>query len=444
MGKLVTKLKQAVKKTFHFIGVDIWRIPIKEFSPVRGFLINQLRILVLALRGVREDKVLLRAPALTFYSLLSIVPAAALAFGIAQGFGLEVYLERQLQAALVGREEVLKFVMDLTESVLRGIHGGTIAVVGLVVLLYTVFMLLLNIEKSFNEIWQIGRGRPWSRKFSDYLAMMFVAPLFFIAAGAATVYLNAQVQAISYTILNPLLLFLVRLIPFILLWIIFSLLYFIMPNTNVQFSSALASGIIAGTIFQLVQWGYVYFQIGVTRFGALYGSFAAVPLLLIWMQVGWVIVLFGAELSYANDNVENYEFETESRNISPFNKKILALYILQLLISAFQKGEGPLTPKQISNIQHIPNNLVRSILYELEDVNLINEVRIDQTKKSAYQPALDIHAVSVKMVIERLEHRGLDVLIAKPSPALNKLKQALQEFYAIIERSDKNKLLKDL
>ncbi len=444
MKKQILNLQQTVKKTVQFLGVDIWRTSVKELTPGKSFLIMQLRVLALALRGVREDKVLLRAPALTFYSLLSIVPAVALAFGIAQGFGLEMYLERQMRAALVGREEVYRFLMELTESFLHQIHGGTIAVFGLAFLLYTITMLLSNIEKSFNEIWQVSKGRPWFRKFSDYFAMMFIAPLFFIVAGAATVYLNTQIQEISSTILSPLLLSLGRLTPYILIWIVFTLLYIIMPNTNVQFSSALVAGIIAGTIFQLVQWGYIAFQIGVSSYGAMYGSFAAVPLLLIWMQVSWAVVLFGAELSYANHNVENYEFEAETRNISPFNRKVLSLYILQLLVSNFQKGERPLTPKQVSGTLHIPNNLVRNILNELEEVKLVSVIKVNQTKKSAYQPALDINSISIKIVLERLDHKGMDVLIAKSSPILHELKKNLHNFYTLIEGSDKNKLLKDL
>jgi len=334
--------------------------------------------------------------------------------------------------------------MELTEAFLEGIHGGTVAAFGLIILLFTITMLLTNIEKSFNEIWQVGKGRPLSRKFSDYFAMMFVVPIFFIVASVTTVYLNTQLEAVSSTILNPLLLFSVRLIPYILIWSLFTILYMVMPNTNVQFSSALVAGIIAGTIFQLVQWAYVAFQVGAARFGAMYGSFAALPLLMIWMQVSWIVVLFGAELSYANHNVASYEFEAETKNISPFNKKILTLYILHLLITNFKKGEKPITPEQVSTALQIPNSLVRNILNDLTAVNLVSETNTGYSKKSAYQPAIDINLISIKMVLELLDHRGMDVLIAKPSSTLDALKNSLHDFYALIDRTDKNKLLKDL
>ncbi len=419
-------------------------MPLKDLPPRKTFLIKQLRILVLALRGFREDKVMLRAPALTFYSMFSIVPIVALAFGIAQGFGLEMYVERQLQLALAGREEVFDWVMDLTRSFFAQTHGGTVATVGLLILLYTITMLLTNIEQSFNEIWQVTKARSWSRKFSDYFAMMFLAPLFFIVASATTVYLNTQIQEMSGTLINPVLLFLVKMIPYLLIWIIFTLLYMIMPNTRVKFSSALIAGIIAGTIFQLVQWAYIAFQIGAAKYGAIYGSFAALPLLLLWMQVSWIVVLFGAELSFANQHVDNYEFEAETKNISPFNKKILALYIMHLMVTNFEKGEKPLSSDQIADSLNIPSSLVRHILFYLFKTGLVSEVETKGARDSAYQPAFDIHKIQLKTVIDRLEYSGTEDLHAKPSKTLERLKTAMQDFQYAIEKSDNNRLLKDV
>lgn len=428
----------------HFISVDIWRISIRDLSKGKSFLITQLRILILAMRGVRDDKVLLRAPALTFYSLFSIVPAAALIFGIAQGFGLEHYVERQLEIALAGREEVLHYLRELTDTLLQQFDGGALAAVGLLILLYAVAMLLANMEKSFNEIWQVSKGRPLSRKFADYFAMIFIAPLFFILAGSTTVYLNTQVQEIDIFILSPLLVTLVRILPYLLIWAIFTLLYMVMPNTNVHFKSALVAGIISGTIFQVVQWAYINFQIGAATYSTIYGSFAALPLFLIWMQISWIVILFGAELSYANHNIENYEYEAFASDVSQHNKKLTALCIMHLIILNFKKGEQPLTPEQISKTLQIPSNLVRQSLNDLESVRLVNAIRTDKTKKSGYQPAIDINIISIKMVIERLEHKGVDVINPKPSPALNTIKSSLEGFYDRIEKSDDNYLLKDL
>ncbi len=416
----------------------------RELSPRDSFLIRQLRVLSLALRGVREDNILLRAPALTFYSMFSIVPVVALAFGIAKGFGLEMYVERQLEAALAGREEVFNWVMDIVNTFFMQTHGGTVAAVGLLILLYTITMLLVNIEESFNRIWQVNKSRPWSRRFSDYFAMMFLAPLFFIMASAATVFLNTQIQQADNGLLNPVMLGFVRLIPYLLIWTIFTLLYIIMPNTNVRFSSAAIAGIIAGTIFQLVQWAYIAFQIGAAKYGAIYGSFAAVPLLLLWMQVSWIVVLFGAELSFASQHVKNYEFETETKNISQLNKRILAVYILQRIVKNFQTGDPPMNSDQLSESLHIPNSLTRNILNDLEDTGLVATTDISQTREYAFQPAMDTHSITIRTVLERLDKKGMNVLIAKPTPTLEQIKVAMHQFYNLLENTDQNRLLKDL
>ncbi len=417
---------------------------LKDLSPRHSFLVRQLRVLILALRGAREDNILLRAPALTFYSMFSIVPVVALAFGIANGFGLEMYVERQLQAALTGREEVFNWVMEIVDSFFSETDGGTVAAVGLLILLYTITMLLVNIEESFNRIWQVNKSRSWSRRFSDYFAMMFLAPLFFIMASAATVYLNTQIQQADNGLLNPVLLGFIRMIPYLLIWIIFTLLYIIMPNTNVRFSSAAIAGIIAGTIFQLVQWAYIAFQIGAAKYGAIYGSFAAVPLLLLWMQASWVIVLFGAELSFASQHVKNYEFESETKNISQLNKKILAVYILQRIVKNFQNGERPMSSDQLSEALHIPNSLSRNILNDLEDTGLVAAIDSSPAKEYTFQPAIDINAITIRRVLERLDKKGMNVLIAKSTPTLEQIKVTLYKFYDILEGSDHNRLLKDL
>jgi len=444
MKRSAENLIQLMKKIVQFVSIDIWRISIRDLSKGKSFLITQLRILILAMRGVRDDKVLLRAPALTFYSLFSIVPAAALIFGIAQGFGLEHYVERQLEVVLAGREEVLHYLMELTDTLLQQFDGGALAAAGLLILLYAIAMLLSNMEKSFNEIWQVGKGRPLSRKFADYFAMIFIAPLFFILAGSATVYLNTQVREIDIIILSPILIMLVRILPYLLIWAVFTLLYMVMPNTNVHFKSALTAGIISGTIFQLVQWAYINFQIGATTYSTIYGSFAALPLFLIWMQISWIVILFGAELSYANHNVENYEYEVVASDISLYNKKVIALCMMHLIILNFKKGEQPLTPEEISKTLQIPSSLVRQSLNDLESVRLVNATRTDKTKKSAYQPAIDINKVTIKMVIERLENRGEHIINPKDSPAVDNIKSSLAEFYEQIEKSDANYLLKDL
>lgn len=449
MNKKGIGYREKVRQGFRFLEKDIWQIPLRELPRGKSLLIRQLRIFMLAFRGFNEDKVQLRASALTYYTLFSIVPVVGLGFGIAKGFGLEIYLENQLREALSGREEVYNWIMSFSQTMLETARGGMVAGVGLVILLYTVFQVMSNIESSFNDIWQIKKGRDWTRMLSDYFAMMFIAPLFFILSSAATVFLNTQVSQISQNLqylgfLSPVLFFMANLVPYFLIWIMLTLLYMVMPNTNVRFSSALLAGIIAGTLFQLVQWAYIFFQIGVSRYNAIYGSFAALPLLLMWMQISWLVVLFGAEVAFANQNVENYEFDAETQNISPFNKKLLSLYVMHLLTKMFAEGQTPAGSEKIAHILEIPNKLVRSILNDLVEANLINETLTGRSKEVGYQPAIDINLISIQMVMERLEKRGLDFMVVKNTRTLETIKNCLEGFKSNIEKSGQNVLLKDL
>ncbi len=449
MAKKTKAATNKINKARRFVERDIWRIPLKELSPKKSFLIRQLRILLLAVRGFNEDKLRIQASALTYYTLLSIIPVVAMAFGIAKGFGLETYLEKQLQEALAGREEVLSWIINLSTSLLKTIHGGIIAGIGMFILIFTVMKVLNNIERAFNDIWQISKPRSLSRKLSDYFAMMFIAPIFFILAGGANVFITTQIQHITenfafFGFMSPVLLFMVRLIPFVLIWIMLTIIYMVMPNTNVKFSSALIAGIIAGTLFQLAQWGYIHFQIGVSRYNTIYGSFAAFPLMLIWMQISWLIILFGAELSFANQNIKHYEFESETANISPYSKKILSLYILNFLVKNFHQGKPPATSSDISHKLEIPNKLVRNILNNLVKTRLVSETKGSYAKEVLFQPGIDINQITVISAINKLEKQGYNEVIAKPSEELSKLKETLDHFNKTMETNSKNKLLKDI
>lgn len=424
----------------------IWQTSIDQNNPFQYFLIRQIRIAFLALQGALNNKIFMLAPALTFFSVLSIVPAVALALGIARGFGLESYLEKQLKIALAGREEVFIWVIELTEAFFQHIGSGLVAIAGLGVLIYTVAMLLINIEKMFNQIWQVRYGRTWLRRLSDYFAIIFFGPLLLIVSGAVTVFLTTQIRELEGSLLSPLLVILLRVSPYLLIWILFTILYMVMPNTRVRFYPALVNGIIAGTIFQLIQWAYLTFQIGAAGLGAIYGSFAALPLLLISMQISWTVVLFGAELTHAAQNIELYRFGLEPKNLSPYKRKLLSLYILSLLLKNFTESPSPLTAQQVSAQLKLPGPLVKNILHALKEVKLLNPILVetDQESGTAYQPALDVHNVTVAMALKQLEHYGQDELAVKPSPVLDALTDTLEKMGKIVDESEANRLLIEL
>jgi len=436
-------------KIVEFIRVDIWRIRLKDTSRTKYFFIKQLRILLLTIRGFAKDKCPLSASALTFYSILSIVPIVAMAFGIAKGFGFQVFLEKQLLEKFPGQEEVMSRVVAFAHSLLENTKGGIIAGIGIVFLLWTVIKLLSNIELSFNDIWDVKTSRTFGRKFSDYLSIMLISPILFFLSSSVTVFITTQITVITQKVeligmFSPIIFFMLKLIPYGLIWILFVFMYILMPNTKVNFFSGLIAGVIAGTIYQIAQWAYITFQVGMARYNAIYGSFAALPLFLIWIQLSWLIVLFGAEISYAYQYVDTYDFEPDRRSISPAFKKLLSLHISRLIIATFLKADPPLSAINISKTLQIPIRLVQQTLDELVEAGILSDTETKESKKMSYQPARDINAITITSVIEALDQKGVDNIPIAQTAELNHLSESLKALNDEIEKSPANRLLKDI
>jgi len=438
-----------ISNFFYFIRVDIWRIRLADLPFGRSFLIKQLRMIILAFRGYDEDRCLLRASSLTFYTLLSIVPVAAMFFGVAKGFGFERRLQEELFNRFPGQEEVLNQIISFSNSLLEQTQGGLIAGIGMLVLFWSVLKVLGHIEMALNDIWGIKESRSWGRKFSDYLSIMLISPLLVLISGSATVFIKTQVTQVTQKVellgvISPLIFLLLNFTPYVLIWTLFTILYVIMPNTKVNFKAGLLGGVVAGTLYQIAQWGYISFQIGAAKYNAIYGSFAALPLFLMWLQISWWIVLFGAELSFANQNVDTYEYEPDSLKVSPGFKKLLALQIAHLVIKKFENGDRPLTDSQISAQLEMPIRLVHNLLFDLVESGLVSEIKTKADKKFAYQPARDINKMTIQYVLEALDRSGTDDIPVAKTQDYQALSDALQNFGEAMEKSSANKLLKDI
>lgn len=442
-------LAKYFSETIQFLKTDIWRIRSSKLTGQKSFWIRQLRIILLAIRGFGEDKCQLRASALTYYSLMSVVPVAAMAFGIAKGFGFEKLLEEKILGGLPGQEEVAQQIIGFARSFLENSRGGLIAGIGIVALFWTVIKVLGNIESSFNDIWGIRAARTAGRKFGDYLSIMLICPILIIMSSSVTVLVTSQITLIveKLAFLGPVgdaVLFSLRVLPYAVIWIVFTFIYKFLPNTRVQLKSALIAGIIAGTSFQVVQLIYIYFQVGVAKYGAIYGSFAALPLFLIWLQLSWLIVLFGAEVSFAEQNVETYEFEADCLKVSHSFRELLSLNIAHLCVKKFRQAEKALSADEVSHELEIPVRLVRQILYELVEARVLSEVKLDDTETMAYQPARDIEDLTITNVLNQLNRRGVNWIPLDNTGDLEKLKGRLMQFQEGIEKSPANVPLKDI
>ena len=432
-----------------FLKNDIWRIQERNLSRSKAFLIRQLRILVLALRGIAEDKCQLRASALTVYSLLSVVPVFAMLFGIAKGFGFEKTLESQLLERLEGQEEVLTKIIDFSRALLEDTRGGVMAGIGIVLLFWAIIKVLGHIEEAFNDLWGVKKGRPLGRKITDYLSIILICPVLFITSSTITVIISGQVEMFIQKIailgvVAPVISFMLKLLPYCAIWVLFTFMYVFMPNTKVNFRSGALAGIIAGAMFQIFQVVYITLQIGVARYNAIYGSFAALPLFLIWLQLSWLIVLFGAELSFAHQNVHTFEFEPDSLRVSSAFKRLLTLRIVHLLVKNFSSLKKSWNETRISQKLEIPIRLVRLILYELVESGIVSEIKVDGDKSVAYQPGHSTDIMTIKYVIDTLEGHGSNNIPVAKSKELEKLSESLISFGDLVERSPANMLLKDI
>lgn len=442
-----------LSRIIHFLKHDLWRIPLKSLSPKKSFLVKQVRIIFLTFRGFDENKCALRASALAFYSLLSVIPLAALAFAVTKGFGMQdemqSFLERSLEDRMRGQEAVFNYIINFANSALEDVRGGVIAGVGIAALIFLIVRLLSYIEQSFDDIWGVRQPRTVGRRLSNYLSVLFVAPILFVMSSSMTVFITTRITHIAQRIeffgfISPLILLTLKVLPYCVVWLLFIFIYIFMPNTKVKWRSGVLGGIVAGTAFEILQWGYISFQVKVSNYGAIYGGFAILPLLMIWLQLSWLIVLFGAEIAFAHQNVETYELEPQSLGASTTIKRLLALSISHLCIKRFMKGEKPLNATEIAAILETPIRLTNQVLYDLVNCGVLSESIGKEEKIMFYQPALSIDHLSINYIIRSLDELGSEDIPITRSSEIERISNCMEEFSAVLEKSDSNLLLKDI
>jgi membrane protein len=441
-----------VSRLLTFFKTGIWEIQLKTLSPIEAFSIKYLRIILLASRGFMRDNCQKTASVLTYYSLLNVVPVVAVAFAMAKGFGLEKLIEKQiLEMAEKAnwQADITTQIISFSHNLLNQAKGGLIAGVGIVLLLWTVVSIMGKIEESLNEIWEIKKARTLIRKFSDYMAMMVLGPVLLIISSSATILVASQVKVIVDKIavlgvFSKVIFLLLNLLPYASIWVLFTMLYLIMPNTKIPMRSAILGGVAAGTIAQIVQWIYIKFQIGVASYGAIYGSFAALPLFLGMLQMSWMIVLFGAEIANANEHYETYGFHPDYSRMSVSSKRILMLRIFHLLTKKFSLGEKPLSAHQIAHALEIPARLVRQFLLELSDVGLVVETAKGIKDEVAFQPGRTIENITVKFALDEYEKYGTTKIPDYQSDESEKISRYLKDISETIEKSPANVRVKEI
>ncbi len=439
-------MTKKLKEIRQFIEVDLWRVKLRSLSKRKRILFGFLRVWVIAIKEFIHDKCAEKASALTYFSMLSLVPVIAMVIAIADAFGIRTLMTRELNKYFSGQEEILNNVLDFADKMLNEASGGIVTGVSIIFLIFTVIRLLMNIEAAFNDMWDIKQSRRWERKISDYVAVILLGPVLLIVASSATIFVKDTIQDFIASIeflgqLKSGIFFLLKLLPYTILWLLLFGLYLIFPNTRVKFWPALFAGIVAGTLYQLNQQAFISLQFAFAKYDAIYGSIAFLPLFLIWLQISWLIVLFGAEICYGMQYIDQWEMNSEKLKISLSHRKKLMLLLLYRIVKSFEASEGPLTLNDLAGSVNIPRRYVVDICYELEKSKLVTRVSGDDV---AYQPSFDINKMDLHTILTKYEIEGMGDFDPRKSEAFQSIENALKEIREKWKNSSSNVLLKDL
>lgn len=422
-----------------FFSTDLW-LTRSDNCPVPRPVILLLRTLLLSVNGFISRNGPLRASALTFYTLLSLVPLAAMAFGIAKGFGFERLLEKELLEKFSAQQDVVRQVIVFARNMLDNTQGGLIAGIGVLFLFWSVIKVLGNIEESFNKVWNVS-GRTLLRKMSDYMTIMLVSPVLLIMSGSATVFIAGGVSTLSGRlgldgVTGPLIALGLGCAPYILLWSLFALIYLIMPNTKVRVRHAFPAAVLAGTAYQLLQIAYVRFQIGMTSYNAIYGSFAALPLFLLWLNISWHIVLFGAEIVRALEQAPNPGLPAgKKQELRPAEMRLYALLLCAHVARRFQLGLTAQSPAEIARELNIPSDLADQMGDRLVQAKILVSIA---DSDASLQPAMDVQNMTPSRVLEALDHVGESFMAADMHPMIAPISTHLDALRTAMEESSAN------
>ena len=304
------KIKHKTHKLRRFISEDIWEMEMEELSRAKARFIKYVKVLIITVKTFSQQKVAPRAIALSYLSMMAVVPFLALVFGITGGFGLSETL-KEFMAANITSSESVDAVMQFAQNIVKTAESGWIGFFSALLFVWIIFRLMINIESAFNVVWKVDEKRNFMRRFAFYVAILLIAPfiVFVMFAGgfvysSALDYMGLNLEEFS---------FIKKTISWVLFVIIaaftFSAMYKFIPNYQVKYSNALRAAFYAAIEFGALQFFYLETQLLVSRLNGIYGTFAAVPLFMIWLNLSWNIILIGAEVSYAYQHVDSYNIE---------------------------------------------------------------------------------------------------------------------------------------
>lgn len=399
---------ERIYRLIDFLKAGIWTVDRHDVSPARYIFYEIIKKLLLAVERFTTKRMIDSAGALTYSTLLAIVPIMAVLFAVARGFGYNRYIEAWFRDLLSSQPQAADIIVGFVNSYLVHTKSGVFLGVGLIVMLWTVIMLVYNIEQAFNNIWQVKKPRSLFRTITDYMGVFLLTPVIIVVSSGVSIFMATVAgETDRVALLGPAMRCIIAVMPYVLMSAVFVALYVFMPNTKVKFSCALLPGILAGVAMQGLQLFYIHSQIWVSSYNAIYGSFAALPLFMLWVQISWIICLFGAELCYASQNLEEFAFRAETGEISHRYRVLLSVLLMSHICKRFEKGEKPYTALELRMLTNIPIRITQDLLYNLTRLHMLSEVTCDEKGEySVYQPAEDLQRLTVGALIDRMESEG--------------------------------------
>lgn len=400
---MATKISKLIDRAIAFgnyCWTGVWR------EPRNTFKVRLIKTLNLSIRSFMDRGLQMKSAALTYSTVLAIVPALALLFAIGRGFGFQDILAGNIFSYFPSQHKALETALTFVDSYLKEASGGVFVGAGIILLLWTLISLLSTIEEAFNNVWDIKKDRTMYQKITDYISICLLIPILMVCSSGVSIFMSTIVQSnVHLAFLSPVINVVLELSPLALAWLAFALSYFLIPNTKVQFKYAAISGAVCAIAFQILQLLFVNGQIYVSKYNAIYGSFSFLPLLLIWLQLSWLVLLFGCVLTYSMQNIFAFNFLGNVSNVSQDYHRKIAVVVTAAIFERFKNEESPLTRNEISTLYDIPIRLVGDLTYVLKETGIIFNVLI-KDDVIAYTPAVDITTFTVGDLFRRLDKYG--------------------------------------
>ena len=398
--KLVDKVKDCVEYCIH--GV---------LNETRNTLkVNLIKTLNITIRSFLNRDIQTQACAMTFRTVLAIVPVLALIFAIGRGFGFQNLLQDELYNILPSQKGFITYALNAVDTYLNQASEGIFVGVGIVFLLYTLINLVGSVENAFNSIWDVKQGRTIWRKITDYTAVLLILPILMICGSGLSMLLSTTLQQLfDFSFISPLTSALLEIGSFIFTCLFFAAAFVMIPNTKVKFGYALLAGIFTGIGFTILQWLFVTGQLYVAKYNAIYGSFSFLPLFLIWMQLVWTVCLIGALLCYSSQNLFQYNFSEQILKISNDYREKVLVAITATIVQHFIEQKPAVTAEMLIKTYGIPSRLVNDVLENLEDkeVKIISKIVVDEKEMIfGYHPAIDINEITLNYLRKKLNRAG--------------------------------------